>query len=167
MTPRRRWIAHLDMDAFYASVELLRYPELRGAAVVIGGGRRHQPEKLADGTHRFATLRHYAGRGVITTATYAARDFGLHSGMGLMKAAALAPDAVLLPVDFDEYRRFSRRFKAAVAEVAPVIEDRGIDEIYIDLSEVPGVADAVGHDSHGGVRALAQDIRNNVRRQTG
>jgi DNA polymerase IV len=167
MTPRRRWIAHLDMDAFYASVELLRYPELRGAAVVIGGGRRHQPEKLADGTHRFATLRHYAGRGVITTATYAARDFGVHSGMGLMKAAALAPDAVLLPVDFDEYRRFSRRFKAAVAEVAPVIEDRGIDEIYIDLSEVPGVADAVGHDSHGGVRALAQDIRNNVRRQTG
>jgi DNA polymerase IV len=167
MTPRRRWIAHLDMDAFYASVELLRYPDLRGAAVVIGGGRRHQPERLPDGSLRFATLRHYTGRGVITTATYAARDHGVHSGMGLMKAAALAPDAVLLPVDFDEYRRFSRRFKAAVAEVAPVIEDRGIDEIYIDLSDVPGVADAVGHDPHGGVRALAQEIRNNVRRQTG
>ena len=155
------------MDAFYASVELLRYPELRGAAVVIGGGRRHQPERQADGSLRFATLRHYTGRGVITTATYAARDFGVHSGMGLMKAAALAPDAVLLPVDFDEYRRYSRRFKAAVAEVAPVIEDRGIDEIYIDLGAVPGVADAVGHDPFGGVRAVAQDIRNNVRRQTG
>jgi DNA polymerase IV len=167
MSPRRRWIAHLDMDAFYASVELLRYPELRGAAVVIGGGRRHQPERLPDGSLRFARLRHYAGRGVITTATYAARDFGVHSGMGLMKAAALAPDAVLLPVDFDEYRRWSRRFKAAVAEVAPVIEDRGIDEIYIDLSDLPGVGDAVGHDPHGGVRALAQEIRNNVRRQTG
>jgi DNA polymerase-4 len=167
MTPQRRWIAHLDMDAFYASVELLRYPELRGAAVVIGGGRRHQPERQADGSLRFATLRHYTGRGVITTATYAARDFGVHSGMGLMKAAALAPDAVLLPVDFDEYRRYSRRFKAAVAEVAPVIEDRGIDEIYIDLGAVPGVADAVGHDPFGGVRAVAQDIRNNVRRQTG
>jgi DNA polymerase-4 len=167
MTPRRRWIAHLDMDAFYASVELLRYPELRGAAVVIGGGRRHQPERQPDGTLRFATLRHYTGRGVITTATYAARDFGVHSGMGLMKAAALAPDAVLLPVDFDEYRRYSRRFKAAVAEVAPVIEDRGIDEIYIDLSDVPGVGEAVGHDPHGGVRALAQDIRNNVRTRTG
>jgi DNA polymerase-4 len=166
MTPRR-WIAHLDMDAFYASVELLRYPELRGQAVVIGGGRRHQPERLTDGTRRFATLRHYTGRGVITTATYAARDLGVHSGMGLMKAALRAPDAVLLPTDFDEYRRYSRLFKAAVAEVAPVIEDRGIDEIYIDLTEVPGAQDAVGHDATGGVRALAQDIRNNVRQATG
>jgi len=167
MTPTRRWIAHLDMDAFYASVELLRYPELRGAAVVIGGGRRHQPERLADGTLRFATLHHYTGRGVITTATYAAREYGVHSGMGLMKAAALAPEAVLLPVDFEEYRRYSRLFKAAVAEVAPVIEDRGIDEIYIDLSQVPGVEDTVGHDPYGGARAVAQEIRNSVRQRTG
>ena len=165
--PGRRWIAHLDMDAFYASVELLRYPELQGLAVVIGGGRRHQPELLADGTRRFATLRDYAGRGVVTTATYAARDYGVHSGMGLMKAAARCPEAVLLPVDFDAYRRYSRLFKAAVAEVAPVIEDRGIDEIYIDLSNVPGVHDSVGHDALGGVRALAQEIRNNVRSSTG
>ena len=167
MTSPRRWIAHLDMDAFYASVELLRYPELRGAAVVIGGGRRHQPERLADGTRRFATLRHYTGRGVITTATYAAREYGVHSGMGLMKAAALAPEAVLLPVDFEQYRHFSRLFKAAVAEVAPVIEDRGIDEIYIDISQVPGVEDTVGHDPHGGARAVAQEIRNSVRQRTG
>lgn len=166
-TPGRRWIAHLDMDAFYASVELLRYPDLSGRAVVIGGGRRHQPELLADGTRRYATLRNYAGRGVVTTATYAARDHGVHSGMGLMKAAQLAPDAVLLPVDFEAYRHYSRLFKAAVAEVAPVIEDRGIDEIYIDLSDVPGVHDAVGHDALGGVRAVAQDIRTNVRRVTG
>ncbi|MDE2457478.1 MAG: DNA polymerase IV, partial [Burkholderiales bacterium] len=162
-----RWIAHLDMDAFYASVELLRYPELKGLPVVIGGGRRHQPETLADGSRRFATLRHYTGRGVITTATYAARDYGVHSGMGLMKAALRCPDAVLLPTDFEQYRRYSRLFKAAVAEVAPVIEDRGIDEIYIDLSEVPGVHEAVGHDPLGGVRAIAQEIRNNVRSTTG
>jgi DNA polymerase-4 len=167
MPPRRRWIAHLDMDAFYASVELLRYPELKGLPVVIGGGRRHHPEVQADGRSRFATLRDYAGRGVITTATYAARDLGVHSGMGLMKASKLAPDAVLLPVDFDEYRRLSRAFKAAVAEIAPVIEDRGIDEIYIDLTEVPGAQDAVGHDPFGGVRALAQEIRNNVLQRTG
>jgi DNA polymerase-4 len=163
----RRWIAHLDMDAFYASVELLRYPELKGRAVVIGGGRAQAPRERADGMREFATLRHYAGRGVITTATYAARAYGVHSGMGLMKAAALAPDALLLPVDFAEYRRFSRLFKAAVAEVAPVIEDRGIDEIFIDLTEVPGVADTLGHDPLGGVRAVAQEIKNSVRRATG
>jgi DNA polymerase-4 len=163
----RRWIAHLDMDAFYASVELLRYPELRELAVVIGGGRRHQPQTLADGTRRFARLGQYKGRGVVTTATYPARDLGVHSGMGLMKAALRAPDAVLLPTDFERYRLYSRRFKAAVAEIAPLIEDRGIDEIYIDLTDVPGAQDTVGHDPFGGVRALAQDIRNNVRSATG
>ena len=155
------------MDAFYASVELLRYPELAGQAVVIGGGRRHQPVLQADGTRRFSTLAGYNGRGVITTATYPARDLGVHSGMGLMKAAARAPQAILLPVDFESYRRYSRLFKAAVAEVAPVIEDRGIDEIYIDLTDIPGAQDSVGHDAAGGVRAVAQEIRNNVRRSTG
>src|SRR6266536_3424905 len=117
MRPAPRLIAHLDMDAFYASVELLRYPELRGWPLVIGG-RRRIVDELASNT-RFPTLREYAGRGVITTATYEARAFGVHSGMGLMKAAKLAPDALLLPTDFDEYRRYSRMFKDAVREVAP------------------------------------------------
>ncbi|MEQ1804564.1 MAG: DNA polymerase IV [Burkholderiaceae bacterium] len=134
-----RLIAHLDMDAFYASVELLRYPELRGQPVVIGGGQRHQPVPQADGTRRFARLRDYTGRGVITTATYEARALGVGSAMGVMKAAKLAPDAVLLPVDFDEYRKYSKLFKAAVREIAPLVEDRGVDEIYIDLSALPGV----------------------------
>ncbi len=142
--PPRRLIAHLDMDAFYASVELLRYPELRGLPVVIGGGRRHQPETLPDGTRRFSKLRDYTGRGVITTSTYEARALGVFSAMGTMKAAQLAPDAILLPVDFDEYRRYSRMFKAAVREIAPQVEDRGIDEIYIDLTEVPGALDDAG-----------------------
>jgi DNA polymerase IV len=155
------------MDAFYASVELLRYPQLRGQAVVIGGGRRHQPQPRDDGSLEFARLRGYAGRGVITTATYPARAHGVHSGMGLMKAAKLAPDAVLLPTDFDAYRRMSRAFKASVLEISPVMEDRGIDEVYLDLSDVPGARDPVGHDPFGGVRALAQELRNNVRRATG
>jgi DNA polymerase-4 len=155
------------MDAFYASVELLRYPDLAGQAVVIGGGRRHQPVQQADGTRRYATLAGYTGRGVVTTATYPARDLGVHSGLGLMKAAQRAPDAVLLPMDFDAYRRYSRLFKAAVAEVAPVIEDRGIDEIYIDLTDVPGAQDSLAHDPAGGVRAVAQEIRNTVKRATG
>ena len=165
--PPRRWIAHLDMDAFYASVELLRYPDLAGQAVVIGGGRRHQPVLQPDGTRRYATLAGYTGRGVVTTATYPARDLGVHSGLGLMKAAQRAPEAILLPMDFDAYRRYSRLFKAAVAEVAPVIEDRGIDEIYIDLTDVPGAQDSLAHDPAGGVRAVAQEIRNTVKRATG
>jgi DNA polymerase-4 len=162
-----RWIAHLDMDAFYASVELLRYPELRGAPVVVGGRRAHQPEVRADGSRKFSLLRDYAGRGVVTTATYEARAFGVHSALGLMKAAALAPQAVLLPADFDEYRKYSRLFKAAVAEVAPLIEDRGIDEIYFDLTEVPGAQDSAPGNPHAGVRALAQEIKSRVREATG
>lgn len=155
-----RLIAHLDMDAFYASVELLRYPELRGQAVVIGGGRRHQPVLLADGTREFFRLRDYTGRGVITTSTYEARALGVFSAMGTMKAALLAPDAVLLPVDFDEYRRYSRLFKAAVREIAPLVEDRGIDEIYADLSEIPGAR-------HDAGRSVAQRLKDAVRAATG
>jgi DNA polymerase-4 len=143
------------MDAFYASVELLRRPELRGEPLVIGGRRAGL---ATDGTPR--RLRDYAGRGVITTATYEARAFGVSSGMGLMKAAALCPQALLLPADFDEYRRMSRRFKAAVAAIAPVIEDRGIDEIYIDLSDRPGV------QADGG-RAIALAIKQAIREATG
>ncbi len=138
-----RVIAHLDMDAFYASVELLRYPELRGQPVVIGGRSRFEPTVITDpvsgATRRqFCTLRGYTGRGVVTTATYEARALGVGSAMGMMKAAAKAPDAVLLPADFDAYRKYSRLFKAAVRAIAPVIEDRGIDEIYIDLTAVVG-----------------------------
>ena len=158
--PPRRLIAHLDMDAFYASVELLRYPELRGAAVVIGGGRRHQPVLRADGTREFARLRDYVGRGVATTSTYAARALGVHSGMGVMKAAALAPDAILLPVDFDAYRLYSRRFKAGVRELAPLVEDRGIDEIYIDLTDLPGA------QLDGGL-AIGQALKDAVFHATG
>lgn len=163
----RRWIAHLDMDAFYASVELLRYPELRGRPVVVGGRQAHQPVREANGSLRFARLRDYVGRGVITTATYEARALGVHSGMGLMKAAALAPDAVLLPADFDQYRKYSRLFKAAVAAEAPLIEDRGIDEIYIDLTDVPGVRDGTPADPLAGLRALARRIKDGVKAATG
>jgi len=171
-----RHIAHLDMDAFYASVELLRYPELRGKAVVIGGGRRHQPEEIVDPasgqvTRKFATLRGYVGRGVITTATYEARSLGLHSAQGLMKAAQLAPDAILLPTDFDRYRDYSHRFKAAVRTIAPQIEDRGIDEIYIDLTGVrlpehESFAEAPG-EAWWRARDVAKAIKEVVRAETG
>ena len=153
-SPRR--IAHLDMDAFYASVDLLRYPELRGLPVVIGGRRSEQPAVMADGSRRFARLREYVGRGVVTTSTYEARALNVFSGMGLMKAAKLAPDAVLLPVDFEAYRHYSHLFKAAVEAIAPEIEDRGIDEIYIDLTQ---------HSADSS--ALARKIKETVHARTG
>jgi DNA polymerase-4 len=136
------------MDAFYASVELLRYPQLKGLPVVIGGGRRPDDEALVSQygdrplskipIDAFPRLAGYTGRGVITTATYAARQFGVGSAMGLMKAAKLCPQAILLPVDFAEYRRYSRAFKAVILEIAPVMEDRGVDEVYVDFTDVPG-----------------------------
>jgi DNA polymerase-4 len=136
MPKHQRRIAHLDMDAFYASVELLRYPELRGQPVVIGGRSLHQPAIKSDGTREFARLRDYVGRGVVTTSTYEARALGVFSAMGMMKAAKLAPEAWLLPADFEAYRHYSRLFKQAVSAIAPQIEDRGIDEIYIDLTDL-------------------------------
>ena len=157
------------MDAFYASVELLRYPQLKGLPVVIGGGRRPQDEALAAAyagrpgdipVAAFPLLKDYAGRGVITTATYAARQFGVGSAMGLMKAARLCPQAVLLPVDFAAYRRYSRLFKEVILSIAPVMEDRGVDEVYIDFTRVAG-------GQRDGGRVLARLIQQSIFDATG
>lgn len=156
MNIKGRRIAHLDMDAFYASVELLRYPELRGLPVVIGGRSIHRPTVQQDGSRHYSKLREYSGRGVVTTSTYEARSLGVFSAMGVMKAAQLAPEAILLPADFDAYRHYSRLFKNAVVSITPHIEDRGIDEIYIDLSEQ-------AYETH----SLALRIKQAVREATG
>lgn len=166
-----RIIAHLDMDAFFASVELLRYPELRGRPVVVGGGRRHQPEETTDAatgavTRRFVTLEGYVGRGVATTASYEAREFGVHSAMGLMKAAKLAPQAILLPSDFEAYREQSQRFKAAVRSIAPAVEDRGIDELYIDLTEVVADQAPTSAFDRAAITRVARAIKTAVRDAT-
>jgi DNA polymerase-4 len=165
-----RRIAHLDMDAFYASVELLRYPQLKGQPVVIGGGRRAADNAMllanADrplskiGLPDFPRLANYTGRGVITTATYAARQFGVGSAMGLMKAAKLCPQAILLPVDFAQYRHYSRTFKDIVLDIAPQMEDRGVDEVFIDFTAVPG-------GQREGGRVLARLIQKTIFQQTG
>jgi len=170
------------MDAFYASCELLRYPQLKGLPVVIGGGRRKEDDLLGklqaaypdgDWTEEtfaerldripvdfFPRIEGYTGRGVITTATYAARQFGIGSAMGLMKAAKLCPQAILLPVDFDRYRYFSRTFKSIITEIAPVMQDRGVDEVYIDFTEVPG-------GQREGGRVLARLIQKSIFDATG
>jgi DNA polymerase-4 len=176
--PVSRRIAHLDMDAFYASVELLRYPQLKGLPVVIGGGRRRVDDMLArlreahpdyewseDKLHEipldfFPRIAGYTGRGVITTATYAARQFGVGSAMGVMKAAKLCPDAILLPVDFDQYRHYSQRFKTIITDIAPLMENRGVDEVYIDFTNVPG-------GQREGGRVLARLIQKAIFDDTG
>ena len=165
-----RRIAHLDMDAFYASVELLRYPQLRALPLVIGGRPTAQDLAMRQQyaglplaeipLDAFARLQHYQGRGVITTANYAARAFGVGSAMGLMKAAKLCPQAILLPVDFAEYKRLSRLFKSVIAGIAPCMEDRGVDEVYIDFTDVPG-------GQRNGGAALAKLLQRSIFDATG
>ncbi len=174
MNSRLRRIAHLDMDAFFASIELLRYPQLKDLPVVIGGGRRKVDDALlaahlGEGENRavrfipvaeFPLLKDYVGRGVITTATYAARQFGVGSAMGMMKAARLCPQAIVLPVDFDEVRKYSRLFKNTILEIAPLMEDRGVDEVYIDFTDVPG-------GQREGGRVLARLLQKAIHDATG
>ena len=158
------------MDAFFASVELLRYPQLAGLPVVIGGSR-HTPEHEAAllaqwgdlaniPIEAFPRLGSYVGRGVITTATYAARQFGVGSAIGMMKAAKLCPQAILLPIDFVRYRQYSRMFKDVILSIAPVMEDRGVDEVYIDFTHVEG-----GQEEGG--RWLAQRLQQEILQVTG
>ena len=165
-----RRVAHLDMDAFFASIELLRYPQLKGLPVVIGGGRRQVDEALQEGQPQralrfipvadFPRLLDYVGRGVITTATYAARQFGVGSAMGMMKAAKLCPQAIVLPVDFEEVRKYSRLFKSTITAIAPQMEDRGVDEVYIEFTDVPG-------GQREGGRVLARLIQKEIFAVTG
>jgi DNA polymerase IV len=116
-----RCVAHVDMDAFYASVEQQKRPELAGKPLAVGG-RHHQA-----GTR--------PTRGVITTASYEARRFGVRSAMSVHEALQRCPELVLVPVDFAAYRAMSQRFKQALLALAPVMEDRGIDEVYLELTD--------------------------------
>src|SRR5512139_3984843 len=113
-----RRILHIDMDAFFSSVEQKRHPELSGKPVVIGGSG--DPTK----------------RGVVSTASYEARKFGIHSAMPLRTAYKLCPDAVFLPVDYEEYSRVSEKIKEILREFSPIVEDVGIDEAFLDISPV-------------------------------
>ncbi|WP_041585553.1 DNA polymerase IV [Syntrophus aciditrophicus] len=112
-----RRILHIDMDAFFASVEENRKPELKGKPVVIGG--MGDPSK----------------RGVVSTANYEARKYGISSAMPLRTAYKLCPRAIFLPVDYKAYLAVSRYFKAVLLNITTIMEDVGIDEAYLDISE--------------------------------
>ncbi|MGH2555076.1 MAG: DNA polymerase IV [Actinomycetota bacterium] len=106
-------ILHVDLDAFYASVEVLKDPSLTGKPVVVGSA---------------------GPRGVIMSASYQARSRGLHSAMPSVRAKRLCPDAVFVPPDFDSYRAYSNRFREILLSVSPVVEPLSLDEAFVDAS---------------------------------
>ncbi|MDH3512327.1 MAG: DNA polymerase IV, partial [Gammaproteobacteria bacterium] len=109
-----RWIAHVDLDAFYASCEQRDHPEYRQRPVVVGA----QP----------------GNRGVVAAASYAARQFGIRSAMPISEAYRRCPDAVYLRPDMQKYRQVSRQVFATLADITPVVEKASIDEAYLDIS---------------------------------
>src|SRR5881398_4167742 len=109
-------VAHLDLDAFFAAVEELENPELRTKALVVGGDPR--------------------GRGVVATANYVARRFGIHSAMSAAEAIRRCPHAVFVRPRHTLYREYSRHVWSTVRGVVPTVEQTGIDEGYLDVGEV-------------------------------
>jgi DNA polymerase-4 len=115
MAEQTRAIIHLDLDAFFAAVEVLEKPDLADKPLLIGG----RPE----------------ARGVVATASYAARAFGVHSAMPMARAMALCPDAIVLPTRHTLYRDYSQRVMAIVGETSPLVEQVSIDEAYLDMTD--------------------------------
>ena len=134
-----RSILHIDMDAFFVSVEEVLEPSLRGKAVVVGGGP--------------------GGRGVVAAASYAARRYGIHSAMPLARARRLCPQAVFLRGNSSVYGEFSRRVMTLLTQYSPAVEPASVDEAYLDLTGCERL--------HGPVLAAAQRIRDEIRQSVG
>jgi DNA polymerase-4 len=135
---RRRKIIHVDMDAFYASVEQRDNPELRGKPVAVGGSRE---------------------RGVVAAASYEARKFGVRSAMPSVTAKRNCPELIFVKPRFDVYKAVSLQIRAIFAEHTPLIEPLSLDEAYLDVTEnLQGIASAT---------EIAEAIRARIRRETG
>lgn len=134
----QRWIMHVDMDAFYASIEQRDNPALRNMPVIVGG--------LMD-------------RGVVATASYEARKFGIHSAMSMKQARKLCPNGVFLPVRMAHYRRVSHQIRLILSHYSPLIEPLALDEAFLDVSgmewQYPQIID------------IAKAVKADIRRKTG
>src|SRR5690242_5547908 len=135
-TPVRK-IIHVDMDAFFASVEQRDDPALRGKPVAVGGGHR----------------------GVVAAASYEARKFGVRSAMPSVTARRRCPDLVFVKPRFDVYRSVSQQIRAIFADYTELIEPLSLDEAYLDVT--------VDRRSLGSARAIAEEIRSRIRAETG
>jgi DNA polymerase IV len=134
---RQRKIIHIDMDAFFASVEQRDNPELRGKPVAVGGSRE---------------------RGVVAAASYEAREFGVHSAMPSATAMRKCPNLIFVTPRFDVYKVVSLQIRAIFAEYTPIIEPLSLDEAYLDVTEnLKGIASAT---------EIAEHIRAKIRRET-
>ncbi|MFC1902810.1 DNA polymerase IV [Chloroflexota bacterium] len=135
--PRR--IMHIDLDAFFVSVEQVLNPELRDKLVVVGG----KPDR----------------RGVVAAASYEARKFGLHAGMPLSTASRLCPQAIFIEGNFNKYREASKKFMAILADFSPFLEPVSLDEAYLD---------ATGFESiYGSVHQMAVKIKQRIKDELG
>jgi DNA polymerase-4 len=134
-----RWVIHADLDAFFAAAEVLRRPELAGKPVLVGGS----PE----------------GRGVVASATYEARQFGVRSAMPMAQAIRLCPAAIIVRPDATFYSTLSRQFRAILTEFSPLVEVVSIDEAYLDVSNSDRL--------FGSVSALARELKRRVRAEVG
>ena len=135
---RQRKIVHIDMDAFFASVEQRDNPELRGKPVAVGGSRE---------------------RGVVAAASYEAREFGVRSAMASVTAKRKCPNLIFVRPRFDVYRAVSLQIRTIFAEYTPIIEPLSLDEAYLDVTEnLKGVASAT---------QIAEEIRAKIRAETG
>jgi DNA polymerase-4 len=132
-----RKIIHVDMDAFYASVEQRDDPSLRGKPVAVGGGHR----------------------GVVTAASYEARKYGVRSAMPSVTAKRRCPDLIFVKPHFDVYRAVSQQIRAIFADYTQLVEPLSLDEAYLDVTE--------DRRALGTARAVAEDIRRRIRDETG
>ncbi|GAI39137.1 unnamed protein product, partial [marine sediment metagenome] len=134
-----RRIMHIDLDAFFVSVEQAENPELQGKPVVVGG----RPE----------------GRGVVASASYEARASGLHAGMPLTTATRLCPQAIFIEGSFAKYRDASQRFMAILADFSPFLEPVSLDEAYLDV---------IGFESiYGSIHQMAAKIKQRIKNELG
>ncbi|SDH30182.1 DNA polymerase-4 [Leifsonia sp. 98AMF] len=131
-------ILHVDMDAFFASVELLERPDARGKPAIVG---------------------HAGGRGVVTSATYEARRYGVRSAMPMSQALRLCPNAIILPPHYDRYTEYSAKVMDIFREVTPLVEPLSIDEAFLDVSGARRLL--------GSPRRIAELIRSRVQEETG